>query len=333
MDIIDKIRKANLRGLGGAGFPTADKWQMVRDSDEARRFLICNLSEGEPGVFKDEYILINHLPELIKGIEICSEIIKPQRKIIFLNDKYQKYVEKIKRAIGDKKIEIFIDTGRYLCGEETTLLNTIEGKLRQPESKPPFPTESGLFGYPTLINNAETFYRVCQIAEDKYEGKRFYCLSGDITTPKVVENLVEATIEEVIGNKKLLDKIGFVQYGGLSGEILPADEFNKNTFNTGAIIIYDKKRKPIEALIASLTFFKDESCGKCTPCREGVYRSCQLINSLIDGENLWDRKEILDTMEEIAESLEFSSFCPLGRSVANPIKSAIKYFRSELING
>ncbi|MEI6144629.1 MAG: hypothetical protein WCP91_03475, partial [Candidatus Berkelbacteria bacterium] len=214
MEIISALKASNLIGLGGAGFPTWQKWQAVKDSTEVKRFVICNLSEGEPGVFKDEYILQNHLPELIAGINLAKETIGAQRTYIFLNDKYKKYLPKITKEIKGKKIEVFIDTGRYLCGEETTLLQTMEGKLRQPRQKPPFPTESGLYGYPTLINNAETLYRAYLISQGETEMKRFYSLSGDVIDHKrIVEEKVGAKIKEVIP-PRYLDKINFVRVSG-----------------------------------------------------------------------------------------------------------------------
>jgi len=331
MEIIKALKESGLTGLGGAGFPTWQKWQMVKESPDQKRFLICNLSEGEPGVFKDEYIIKYHLPTLIAGIELAAETILAQKSYIFINDKYKKYLPKVKQAISGKKIEIFIDTGRYLCGEETTLLQVMEGKLRQPRNKPPFPTERGLFGYPTLINNAETLYRARLVAAGNYQPKRFYSLSGDFVGRKVVASNIDAGFEEIIGNKKISEKIKFLQISGPSGVILPPEKFEQKVIGTGAIQIYGKNRRVLATLIDSLVFLKSESCGKCTPCREGTYRLAQAINNLIESKSLWERKEIVDRMAEIAEAARESSFCALGKSISNPVLTAIENFRQELV--
>ncbi|MCX6810705.1 MAG: hypothetical protein NTY30_03190 [Candidatus Berkelbacteria bacterium] len=331
MEIISALKESGLVGLGGAGFPTWQKWQAVKNSPEVKRFVICNLSEGEPGVFKDEYILQNHLPELIAGISLAKETVGAQRAYVFLNDKYRKYLPKIIKAVKDKKIEVFIDTGRYLCGEETTLLQTMEGKLRQPRQKPPYPTETGLYGYPTLINNAETLYRAYLISQGETEMKRFYSISGDVIDHKrVVKEKVGAKIKEVI-LPRYLDKINFVRISGPSGFFARHEDFEQIVSGTGAVEIYGKNRRIIEGLIDSMVFLKNESCGKCTPCREGSYRITELLNKLITTASLWDRKEILELISVIAKTAGDSSFCPLGLSIARPVNSATENFKQELI--
>ncbi len=330
MEIISALKESNLIGLGGAGFPTWQKWRAVKESLGAKRFVICNLSEGEPGVFKDEYILQNHLLELVGGIVLAKETVSAGRAYIFLNDKYRKYLPKINRAVKGKKIEIFIDTGRYLCGEETTLLQTIEGKLRQPRSKPPYPTTSGLYGYPTLINNAETLYRAYLISQGGSDLKRFYSISGDVVSKRIVEEKIGAKIREVIP-ARFLDQINFVRVSGPSGFFAKPEDFEQIVSGTGAVEIYGKKRKILEGLIDSITFLKNESCGKCTPCREGTYRIAELLNKLIATSSLWDRKEIIELISEIAQTAAVTSFCPLGASIARPVTTAIDNFKQEIL--
>lgn len=326
MDILRAIKNSGLVGLGGAGFPVADKWLLVKNSQESKRFVICNLSEGEPGVFKDEFILQRHLDKMIAGIELAAEYLSAEKSYIFLNDKFKSYLKKINRKISGKKIEIFIDNGRYLCGEETVLLQVMEGKIRQPRKKPPYPSESGLFGYPTLINNAETFYRVRLIADGDYKPKRFYSLSGDYVNRKIVENNIDATLEEIINSKKTLAKTKFARVGGASGYFLPKGKFSEKVNGTGAVEIFGVSRDIFSALSESIIFLKNESCGKCTPCREGIYRIAEQFNRLTDSSNLWEKEEIFSLIKEIAETAKESSFCPLGASIANPVLSAIKYF-------
>lgn len=330
MEIISALKESGLCGLGGAGFPTWKKWQAVKDSPEAKRFVICNLSEGEPAVFKDEYILQNHLDELIAGISLAKDAVGAQRAYIFINDKYRRYLSKINKRIKGRKIEVFIDTGRYLCGEETTLLQTMEGKIRQPRSKPPYPTEVGLYGFPTLINNAETLYRAYLISEGETKPKRFYSLSGDSTDRRIVEKEVDSKISDIIP-ERLLTKINFVRLGGPSGSFVGPQDFDQIVSGTGAIEIFSGKRKILEGLADSITFLKNESCGKCTPCREGSYRIIELLNQLIGSTSLWDRKEILELISEIAKTAKDSSFCPLGASISQPVNSAISNFKQEIL--
>jgi len=330
MEIIKTLKESGLTGLGGAGYPTWQKWQAVKDAEDRKRFLICNLSEGEPDVFKDEYIINHYLKELVSGIELAAEVISAQKSYIFLNDKYGRYLKKIKRATSGKKIEIFIDTGRYLCGEETTLLQVMEGKLRQPRLKPPYPTEAGLYGCPTLINNAETLYRAYLVSAGNYQSKRFYSVSDDAGRKKIIEADIKAKISEIIG-PKVLESAKFARISGPSGYFLPKAKFNQLVTGSGAIRIYGKKRRIIEGLVDSVIFLKSESCGKCTPCREGTYRIAEKINQLLISKSLWDRKEIIEVMAEIAEAARESSFCALGKSIANPVNSAIENFKQELI--
>jgi NADH:ubiquinone oxidoreductase subunit F (NADH-binding) len=330
MEIVKALKESGLTGLGGAGFPTFLKWQMVKDSPDQKRFVVCNLSEGEPGVFKDEYIINHHLSELVAGIELAANSISAQKSYVFLNDKYKKYIKKIHRVLLDKKIEIFIDTGRYLCGEETVLLQVMEGKLRQPRRKPPFPTEKGLFGFRTLINNAETLHRAYLVSKENYSPKRFYSLSGDYVGKKIVEAEVCAKIPDIIGLKSSDRSIKFLRIGGLSGYFIPAEKMDQMVKGIGSIEVFGKRAKIMDALVESISFLKSESCGKCTPCREGTYRIAECVNKLLDSKSLWDRREIIEEIAEIAENAEESSFCALGRSINLPVSSAIKYFRTEL---
>lgn len=331
MEIISALKDIGLVGLGGAGFPTWQKWEAVKNSSEVKRFVICNLSEGEPGVFKDEYILQNHLTELIAGIVLAKETVGAQRSYIFLSGKYTKYLSRINKETKGKRIEVFIDTGRYLCGEETTLLQTMEGKLRQPRQKPPYPTQSGLYGFPTLINNAETIYRAYLISQGETEIKRFYSLSGDVIDHKrIIEEKVEAKIKEVIP-PRYLDKINFARVSGPSGFFAKPEDFEQIASGTGAVEIYGKNRKILDGLVNSITFLKDESCGKCTPCREGTYRITELLNKLMTTASLWDRKEILELISAVAKTAGDSSFCPLGTSIARPVISVIENFKQEIL--
>jgi len=316
--IIEKLKKANLKGRGGAGFPTGLKWEMVKKSRAKRKYIICNGSEGEPNVFKDGFILKNYPEEIIDGIKIALEVINDSSAYIYLRkDYYQKFKNKLKKIIGRSPIILFKETGGYLCGEETTLLESIEGKKEEPRAKPPYPSEAGLWGYPTLINNVETFYYVAQIAKNNYQETRFYSLSGDVKNKGVYELPVKWTIKQILKKTNNFPRFNFfVQSGGgAAGEILTDKEINRPVKGTGAIIVYNlKKTKPVQLMKKWINFFLKENCGKCLPCREGVYRINEILNK-----NKIDKK----LLEDLLFVLKETSFCPLGKSIATPFRDLI----------
>lgn len=333
MDIIEKIKKAELKGRGGADFPTALKWQMVRDEKAERKFVICNGAEGEPGVFKDGYILEKYPEEVVNGMKIAIEFLGDNTSGYFYlkKDYFKKFKDKLEKLIAKLPIEIFCETGGYLCGEESVLLESIEGKREEPRVKPPFPTQKGLFGYPTLINNVETFYYVSKIEKGEYKKTRFYsiCFShlpGGIIEKEpyrkgVFELPEELTIEEALkrtGNFPNFDF--FLQVGGgASGKIITKDEIKQKVCGAGAIIIYNlKETNPILLLKEWISFFMRENCDKCVPCREGLYR----LYEYLEGGKI--DKEIL---EDIIFVLEKSSFCGLGKGAA----IAIKTFKEKIL--
>ena len=332
MNIINKIKKANLIGRGGGGFPTALKWQMVRKATGDRKYVICNASEGEPGVKKDGHILENFGERVINGMKIAMDFlandnIKSKKSkcniigYIFINHKYyKKFGGRLKQIIDSNKkykIELFakaINSG-YIGGEETSILNAIEGKRIEPRLRPPFPTTNGLWDCPTLVNNVETFYNVSLVVVDEYEENRFYTVGGDCANSGVYELANKLTIEKILKETNNYPKFDFfVQVGGdASGEVLNSKQLNKPASGAGSITIYDaKKYKPEEMLKKWISFFVNESCGQCTPCREGVYRLNEIINS---PEINWR------LLEELLNNLDEASFCGLGNVVPVPIRS------------
>jgi len=312
-DIIQKIQEAGLRGRGGAGFSAHLKWEAVKNAPGEKKYVICNAAEGEPGVSKDGFLLENHPAEVIQGIRIAVEFLGAAAAFIYLRkDYYDKFQTKLKDAIGDLPIKLFKKTSGYLGGEETVLLEDMEGRRPEPREKPPYPTERGLYGCPTLINNAETFYDIARIAAGKYERKRFYSLSGDIRHPGVYE------LPEDWGVGKILQETDnwpeadfFVQSGGgASGEILTSAETDKPVGGAGAIIVYDRqKTNPVELMRRWTGFYLRENCGQCVPCREGV---CRLNEILTQPEINWE------LLRDILFSLRETSFCALGNGVAAP---------------
>ncbi len=318
MDIIRKITKANLCGRGGAAFPTAKKWKMVKEAKGEKKYVIANGSEGEPGVFKDTYIVEKYPEKLIKGVLLAMEAVGAQNAYLYLRaDLYEKHKKNLREIIQEKilrqaqndtiKITVFREDGKYLNGEETTLLNSIERKRSEPRYKPPYPTECGLWGCPTLVNNVETFYQVAQIADDNYKNQRFYSISGKVQNEGVFELEVDLTVDQVLKKtKNYPERAFFVQTGGgAHGFIYTKDEC-KNALlqGAGALVVHDYQEDPLEILKFWTEFFLLRNCGQCIPCREGFYRINQLLKQdEIDYELI---KEILYVMAD-------ASYCGLGQ--------------------
>ena len=318
-NIIEKLEQAKLLGRGGASFPTAKKWQIVKDIPADKKYIVCNGSEGEPGVLKDGFILRNYPQEVIAGIKIALKTIDHSQAYLYLRkDYYRQFGSKLKKLTKGLPITIFRESGGYLAGEETSVCEEIEGRVGKPRQKPPFPGQAGLWGCPTLVNNVETFYTVAKINRGDYLGTRFYTLSGDLKNEGVYESSLDCSIKQLL---KLTDNWPqndfFVQVGGgASGEILLPKELNKSAGGSGAIIIFDRqKTDPYVLMKKWAQFFLEQNCDKCVPCREGVYRIQEMLK-----QNKIDQK-ILDDLFLV---LDQSSYCALGRMVVVPFKSLIK---------
>ncbi len=317
-DIISKIKKANLLGRGGAKFPTGIKWEAVKNKKAEKKYIICNASEGEPNVFKDKFILQNYAEDLIEGIKIALETIDNSSAYIYLNKNYYKqFAQKLKKLTKNTDIKLFKKTGGYIAGAETVLIEAIEKNRLEPRIKPPFPTKIGLWGYPTIINNVETFYHIAKIAKNEYKKTRFYSISGDIKKQSVYELPENYTILKILKETKTYPKFDFfVQNGGgATGEILLPKELNQPVGGTGAIIIFNRKKtNKLNLMKKWAKFFLEESCGKCVPCREGVFRISKIIN-----------KSPLNTalLEEIFFTMEKTSFCSMGKGIPTPFRSLL----------
>lgn len=317
-DIIKKIRNAKLTGRGGGCFFTADKWEMVKGAGGNEKYVVCNASEGEPLVAKDFYILKNHPDVMVEGMKIALEFLEAKQGFIYLNPSYFRRLENIlKKAVSGLPIELFCKPPRagYIGGEETSLLNTLEKKRTEPRLRPPYPPDYGLWGRPTLINNVETFYFAAKIKAGEYFGARFFCVDGDCLNGGVFE------LSENLSIKDILKKTGnypdydfFVQAGGgASGILLNQKQLDQKVAGSGSIVVYSYlKHEPLRLIKGWLEFFKRESCGQCTPCREGTYRLCEIISR-----KKIDWKLFFAILGNMAET----SFCGLGCSAVIPIRS------------
>ena len=328
MSIINKIKKSGLVGCGGACFPTATKWEAVNKIKSDTKFVVCNGSEGEPNVHKDDYVLANYPERVIDGMTLALDFLskggkKCSKGYFYINHKYYKrHGRKIKNLIKKTgaNIEIFIkpDNAGYIGGEETTILNLIEGKLGQPRLKPPYPTTNGLFDAPTIINNIETFYHVSLINDDKYDGDRFYSINGDVLKKGVYKLPGNITIEKALEETGNLPKYNFfVQVGGgASGVVLNSKQLKRPVVGSMSITLYQvNKWKPIDLIKKWIKFFVKESCGQCTPCREGNYRLLEILETKNPDWKLFS--ELLNNLEE-------TSLCGLGCVVPVPIESYVK---------
>ena len=362
---IPVLKESGLKGMGGAGFPTGLKWELVGKEAATPKYVICNADESEPGTFKDREIL-RSLPHLVvEGMLLAGLTVGAKKGIVFLRHEYvperENLAECLKYAddkgiLGENAagsgqrfdIEIFDSPGGYILGEETALLECLEDKRGEPRNKPPYPGSVGLWGKPTLINNVETFALATAIihhgndwwqnqGKDEFAGLKFVCISGDIENPGVYEIPVGTTVQELIDlaggmreNRKLL---AFLP-GGASSNFLPAEkvatplEFKAmqqagSMLGTGAVVVFDETRNLFDLATNLVEFFRNESCGKCVPCRVGSEKAVQLLEAVEAG--VTPATELLH-LTELGETMELTSICGLGQVALNPVLSMLKHF-------
>ncbi len=349
-DILETVRNSGLRGLGGAGFPTGTKWGFL-DNTPKPRLLAINADEGEPGTFKDRHIIDTDPHRMLEGILIASWAIEADDIYIYLRDEYPqsreillREMDRLKREGLTKGINLHLrrGAGAYICGEESAMLESIEGKRGLPRNRPPFPAQRGLFGRPTLINNVETMYWIPGIIENGagwYEDQgrpHFYSVSGRVKSPGVKLAPASVTVQQLIDEHSggMEDGHTFKAYlpGGASGGVLPAnkggvpldfgslDEFGC-FIGSSAVVIFSDQDNIRNICRNLIQFFEDESCGQCTPCRVG----CEKMLKLIDAPT-WDK----DLMQELSDTMRDASICGLGQAAPNPVLSAIRFFGDDL---
>lgn len=358
--IIDEINKSKLRGRGGAGFPTGLKWDFARKAKSNRKYIVCNADEGEPGTFKDRLLLTDHPKKIFEGMLIAGYAVGANMGIIYLRAEYRYLRKTLEDAVNDMKknkllgkgilgkrfsfdMEIHLGAGSYVCGEETALIESLEGKRGEARNKPPYPTDKGYLGCPTVVNNVETLCYVphiitqgadwfCKFGTLKSKGSKLFSISGDVKHPGVYELEMGTTLNEV------LDIVGAedpkaVQVGGASGVCVSEKDFDKTiAFESlppgGSIIVFNKSRDMLYVLKNFLEFFVEESCGQCTPCREGNYR-------LLEGVKLMKKGQCsiyyLRVLRDLAETMKISSKCGLGQMSPNPFLSIVDNFKGEIL--
>ena len=370
-EVIDEMKKSGLRGRGGAGFPTGVKWQFEKDQPGDEKYVICNADEGDPGAFMDRSILEGDPNAIIEGMAIMAYAVGAHLGYIYIRAEYPIAVHRLKVAIRQAKelgllgenifgtgfnfdLEIRLGAGAFVCGEETALIASIEGKRGMPNPKPPFPAVSGVWGKPTSINNVETIANVAQIilkgadwyasiGTEKSKGTKVFALGGKIKNTGLVEIPMGTTLREIIyeigGGCPNQKAFKAVQTGGPSGGCLTEKELDTpidydtlvaagSMMGSGGMIVLDEDNCMVDVARFYMEFIVDESCGKCTPCRVGTKRLLEMLTKITKGEGTL---EMLDEMEQLCYEIRDTALCGLGQTAPNPILSTLSHFRDEYI--
>ena len=369
--VVAEIKMSGLRGRGGAGFPTGEKWGMAAKTPAKEKYFICNLDESEPGVHKDRAIAEKNPHQIIEGILIGAAAVGAKKAFIYINGNYQKQKEILEIALEQARekelvgksvmgsafkveIVIFEGAGAYICGEETALLSSIEGKRGEPRLKPPYPPVAGLFGKPTIVNNAETLANIpfiikqgaktfSQIGSSASPGTKLFVLEGAVRNRGIHEAPLGITAQELIYNSLYGGGMAsgiefwFAQIGGASGRLAPAGKLDQSLsygpgefpLGCGSILVVDKSADIKDLLFSWADFFHRESCGKCLPCREGTYRLWEIAKRIKNNDVSKRDKE---NIEEILWTLSNTTFCPLGNFAAVAWKDAMRMFSDKIFN-
>ncbi|HGJ66196.1 TPA: NADH-quinone oxidoreductase subunit E [bacterium] len=353
-EIIEAIIQSGLRGRGGAGFPTGVKWKVASEEANTPKYIVCNADEGEPGTFKDRKILSEHPELVILGMLAAAKAIGATVGYIYLRGEYaflksllEEKIEEWNKIFNQKNLNFSIflrmGSGAYVCGEESALIESIEGKRGEPRNKPPFPVSRGICNKPTVVNNVETLAYAAIIMDEGTEkfssigtkdsrGSKVFSISGDASIKGVYELPLGMKIKEFVeifgdGDTKA------VLVGGASGFCVPRKLFSETIIGFegvptgGAMILFNSKRSMYRILINILDFFKEESCGQCTPCRAGCQQLYYGIKAIHSGQK---PLMYLDDLKNIAQTMAIATKCGLGQSVANPFLSITEHFKEEI---
>ena len=368
-EVVCEIKNSGLRGRGGAGFPTGEKWEMATAAKADKKFFICNLDESEPGTYKDRTIAEKNPHQIIEGLLIGAYAIGAKKAFIYINGHYKKQAEILRIAIDqarekeflgkgilgsaiDIEVETFEGAGAYICGEETALINSMEGKRGEPRLKPPYPPVSGLFSKPTIVNNAETLANIpyilrhgakkySQIGSPVSPGTKLFVLSGAVKNRGIVEAPLGITPQELINNSlyggglETGKEFWFAQIGGASGRLVSVGKLDQPLaygnceypIGSGSILVVEKNANIKDYLLSWAGFFHRESCGKCVPCREGTYRLWEIAKRIKNNDL---REKDRENIEDILWTLGNTTFCPLGKFASVAWSDALKMFDKEM---
>ncbi|GAB4443469.1 MAG: NADH-ubiquinone oxidoreductase-F iron-sulfur binding region domain-containing protein [Chloroflexi bacterium OHK40] len=373
-EVIEQITRSGLRGRGGAGYPTGLKWATVAKSaappgDGPRKFVVCNGDEGDPGAFMDRSILESNPHLVLEGMAIAAYAVGASQGYLYVRGEYPLAIQRLTKAISqarkygllgaqifesgfDFRVEIRVGAGAFVCGEETALIASIEGRRGQPRPRPPYPAESGLWGCPTLINNVETFANVAPIIQHGPEwfaaigtatskGTKVFALTGNVRNTGLIEVPMGMTLREIVeelgGGTPDGSPVKAVQTGGPSGGCIPAARFDTpvdyeslaaagSIMGSGGMVVMDATTNMVEIARYYMEFCRDESCGKCIPCRVGTVQMHRLLSGIASGHG---SAADLAQLEQLSQLLRETSLCGLGQSAPNPVLSTLHYFRDE----
>ena len=370
-EVIKIVSDSGLRGRGGAGFPTGKKWNFTKIAEGDQKYVVCNADEGDPGAFMDRSILEGTPHSVIEAMMIAGYAIGANKGYIYVRAEYPIAVKRFQKAIDQAKeygilgkniwgtnfdfdLEIRLGAGAFVCGEETALLESIEGRRGQPRLKPPFPANSGLWGKPTLINNVETYANIpkiilngaewySNIGTETSKGTKVFALGGNVNNIGLVEVPMGTTLREIVfdigGGIPNGRKFKAAQTGGPSGGCIPEKDLDTpidyeslgaigSMMGSGGLIVMDDSKCMVNLAKFYLEFTVDESCGKCTPCRVGTKRMLEILQKICEGNG---EEEDLEKLEKLALNIKKASLCGLGQTAPNPVLSTLKYFREEYL--
>ena len=370
-DVINEVTKSGLRGRGGAGFPTGKKWYFTKIAEGDQKYVVCNADEGDPGAFMDRSILEGDPHCIIEAMMIAGYAVGANKGYIYVRAEYPIAVHRFQTAIDQAKeygilgknifgtdfsfdLEIRLGAGAFVCGEETALLESIEGRSGRPRLKPPFPANCGLWQKPTLINNVETYANITKIilngakwyssiGTEKSKGTKVFALGGNVVNVGLVEVPMGTTLREIVfdigGGIPGGHEFKAAQTGGPSGGCIPAEHLDTpidyeslsqigSMMGSGGLIVMDDTKCMVNLAKFYLGFTVDESCGKCTPCRIGTKRMLEILERITEGNG---ETEDLEKLEKLAKTIQKASVCGLGQTAPNPVLSTMKYFRDEYI--
>lgn len=370
-EVIDTVKKSGLRGRGGGGFPTGLKWELCRKSKGNEKYIICNADEGDPGAFMDRSILEGDPHSLIEAMTIGGYAMGAEHGIVYIRAEYGLAVDRLSLAIEAAReygllgenilgsgfnfdIKISLGAGAFVCGEETALIHSVEGKRGEPTRKPPFPAESGYMGKPSNVNNVETYANIpvifldgpevlSSIGTETSKGTKVFALAGKVNNTGLIEVPMGTTLREVIfeigGGIPDGKKFKAVQTGGPSGGVITSEDLDTpidyenlmaigSMMGSGGMIVMNEDNDMVEISKFYLEFTVDESCGKCTPCRIGTMRILEMLNKLL---NLEGDEDMLEDLEMLCHTIKDSALCGLGQTAPNPVLSTMKYFKDEYL--
>ncbi len=368
-DVIDRIKASGLRGRGGAGFSTGQKWQFAKNYDCDEKFVICNADEGDPGAFMDRSIMEGDSHSVLEGMALAGYAIGASQGYVYIRAEYPLAVNRLRIAIQQARaagllgqnilnsgfnfdVDIKLGAGAFVCGEETSLINSIQGLRGEPRNKPPFPAQSGLWGKPTIVNNVETLANVpiimqkgaewySSIGTEKSKGTKVFALAGKVNNVGLVEVPMGTTLRDIIyeigGGIRGGGEFKAAQTGGPSGGCIPAQYLDTpidyeslasigSMMGSGGMIVMNDRDCMVNIAKFYLEFTVEESCGRCLPCRIGNKRMLEILTAITEGKA---KMEDLEELDELAEVIKDASLCGLGQTAPNPVLSTLKYFRKE----